>query len=159
MGMKEIDKNFVVEKINLIVRDLKHLETFGSQTIDEIAKDFLKYSALKNILMEIIGRAIDINQHLISSLTPPSLDPPKTYRDTFFRLGEMNILPRDFSEELAKSASLRNIIVHEYDTLHQSSIFQSVAQVVVQYRDYCQHILNYLNNQGGENGGKKIETK
>lgn len=63
-----IDREFMLEKINLITRDLKRLEVFSDLSIDQIAKDFIKFAALKNILMETIGRAIDINQHLISEL-------------------------------------------------------------------------------------------
>jgi len=63
-----IDREFILEKINLITRDLKRLEVFSDLSIDQIAKDFIKFAALKNILMETIGRAIDVNQHLISEL-------------------------------------------------------------------------------------------
>lgn len=57
-----IDKSFIEEKINLISRDLGRLEIFSKMTLDEVAQDFIKYGALKNILMEIIGRAIDVNE-------------------------------------------------------------------------------------------------
>ena len=39
---------------------------FSDFTISQMAEDFIKYGALKNILMEIIGRALGINEHLIS---------------------------------------------------------------------------------------------
>lgn len=64
-----IDREFIIEKINLITRDLKRLEVFTDLTIDQVAEDFIKFAALKNILMETIGRAIDINQHCISELS------------------------------------------------------------------------------------------
>jgi uncharacterized protein YutE (UPF0331/DUF86 family) len=86
-------------------------------SIFEAAEDFIKFSALKNIFMEMIGRAIDINEHLIVELFQPQTEIPKTYRDTFLLLGKMNILPKEFADEISKSAGFRNAIVHEYNNL------------------------------------------
>ena len=102
-----IDREFILEKINLITRDLKRLEVFSDLSIDQVAKDFIKFAALKNILMETIGRAIDINQHLISELSGPETEAPKTYRETFLLLEDLNILPKDFAEDISKSAGLK----------------------------------------------------
>ena len=40
---------------------MERLEELKGFTIDEIAKDFYKWSTLKLVLVEIIGRAVDIN--------------------------------------------------------------------------------------------------
>ena len=68
-----VDKEFIEEKINLITRDLSRLNVFSDFTISQMAEDFIKYGALKNMLMEIIGRALDINEHLISELADSKL--------------------------------------------------------------------------------------
>lgn len=139
-----IDREFVLEKINLITRDLKRLEVFSDLSIDQIAKDFIKFAALKNILMETIGRAIDINQHLISELSMPETEAPKTYRETFLLLEDLKILPGDFAEEISKSAGLRNVIVHEYNNLDKVIIYKKVGDAIKQYVKYCDYILKLL---------------
>ncbi len=88
-----IDREFILEKINLITRDLNRLEVFSDLSIDQIAKDFIKFAALKNILMETIGRAIDINQHIICELSGPETEAPKTYSVTFLLLEDLKVLP------------------------------------------------------------------
>jgi uncharacterized protein YutE (UPF0331/DUF86 family) len=139
-----IDREFILEKINLITRDLKRLEVFSDLSIDQIAKDFIKFAALKNILMETIGRAIDINQHFISELSRPETEAPKTYRETFLLLEDLKILPGDFAEEISKSAGLRNVIVHEYNNLDKVIIYKKVGDAINQYVKYCDYILKSL---------------
>jgi uncharacterized protein YutE (UPF0331/DUF86 family) len=139
-----IDREFIIEKINLITRDLKRLSVLSELSIDQISEDFIKYAALKNILMETIGRAIDINEHLISELAEPDIEAPKTYRETFTLLADLNILPKDFAEEISKSAGLRNVIVHEYNDLNRVTIYKKVGDAIKQYINYSDYILKFL---------------
>lgn len=139
-----IDRELIVEKINLITRDLERLEEFSGMEISEVARDYLRYAALKNIFMEIIGRAIDINEHLISQCFEPGREIPKTYKDTFLLLGELKIMSPDFADEISKSAGFRNAIVHEYNNLDKGIVYKSVGEAVDQYKKYCEYILNFL---------------
>ncbi len=142
-----IDKEFLKEKLNLITRDLERLKIFSDFAISQIAEDFIKYAALKNILMEIIGRAIDINEHLISEMAQPQMEAPKTYRDTFLLLGDLNILQKDFAEEVSKSAGFRNAIVHEYNNLDENIIYKTVGEAINQYAKYCKYILEFIEKE------------
>jgi len=139
-----IDKRFIIEKVNLISRDLERLKIFSSFDIHQISQDFIKFAALKNILMEIIGRAIDINEHIISEEATPDLDIPKTYRETFLLLPSLKVLPKDFAQEIAKSAGLRNIIVHEYNDLEKAFVYNTIGELIKQYSQYCGYLLKYL---------------
>ncbi len=140
-----MDKQLIEEKINLITRDLSRLRQFSDEKLENIAEDFIKYSALKNILMEIIGRAIDVNSHIIAESSIE--EDPKNYRETFLLLGKFNILPDYFSEEISKSAGFRNAIVHDYDELDKVEIYKTVGDAIRQYRDYCEYILDYLESK------------
>lgn len=139
-----VNKIFIEEKINLIQRDLSRLKIFSEFTIAEMAKDFIKYGALKNMLMEIIGRAIDINEHLIAELGEPEIDVPKSYEETFLAMGDMEILPEDFAKKISKSAGFRNAIVHEYNNLDKGAVYKSVGEAIDQYTKYCDYILKFL---------------
>lgn len=139
-----LDKEFIKVKIEYIQRDLSRLETMRDLTINEIAQDFVKYGALKNFLMEIIGRAIDINEHLIAEAGNIKLEAPLKYQETFLRLADLDILPSDFTEEIAKSARLRNAIVHEYNTLDKYFLDKKMSVIIQQYARYCDYILKFL---------------
>lgn len=139
-----IDKYLINEKISLILRDLDTVRAFQNMTFDEVAKDQIKYAALKNFLMEIIGRGIDINEHLIARLFESKVEAPKDYKTTFLILKDLNILPKDFAEEISKSAGFRNAIVHEYNNLNKGIVYKTVGEAIDQYAKYCEYILEFL---------------
>jgi uncharacterized protein YutE (UPF0331/DUF86 family) len=139
-----INKTFVEEKISLILRDLNTLQEFQKMTFSQVAQDAMKYGALKNFLMEIIGRAIDINEHLIANLFKPKMDTPKSYKETFLAIGELGILPEDFAQKISKSAGFRNAIVHEYNNLDKGIVYKSVGEALDQYNQYCIYIMDFL---------------
>jgi len=142
-----IDKEFIKEKVNLITRDLNRLEVFRVFTFSQMAEDFIKYAALKNMLMEIIGRGIDINEHFIAELADTKLDAPKTYKETFLMLKDISVLPDDFASQIAESAGFRNLIVHEYNHLDQNQVYKTIGEAVDQYAKYCKYILKFIENK------------
>lgn len=139
-----IDRIFVERKIDLISRDLGQLKDFANLTFDEVAKDPVKYAAVKNFLMEIIGRGIDINNHLISELADPKKEIPKTYKETFIAMGDLKILPANFAKTISGSAGFRNAIVHDYNNLDKQIIFETIGEAITQYSQYCRYILDFI---------------
>lgn len=138
------DKIFVRRKISLIQRDLGRLANYKNENFNEVAQDWEKYSIVKNLLMEIIGRAIDINQHLIVELSTPEQGSPLDYTETFLKLVNMDILPADFGKNIAKSAGFRNAVVHGYDDLDEAIVYHSIKQAIDQYSKYCSYILDFI---------------
>lgn len=139
-----LDKELIKTKIELIQRDLERLQELKAYTIDEIAGDFYKWSTLKLVLVEIIGRAIDINSHTIAELGDLKEKAPDTSVGTFIRMGEMNILPKDFAQKVSKSAGFRNRIVHEYNNLIEDKVYETVEEALAQYTEYCAYILKFI---------------
>ena len=141
-----LDVEFIQRKINLIREDLIKLENFKGVTFDELSKDWLKWNALEHILMKIIGRGIDINEHIIAEMAKPETTSPRTYKETFLKLAELKVLPEEFAQEISRSASFRNAIVHDYNKIDKEIIFSTINEAIKQYADYCQYILNFLDS-------------
>ncbi|MBW2219110.1 MAG: DUF86 domain-containing protein [Deltaproteobacteria bacterium] len=139
-----VNLELIKRKIELIQRDLERLIEFKDYAFDEIAKDYLKYAALKNFFMEIIGRGIDINEHIISKLGEIEDSSPVDYTETFLYLSRLEILPTNFAEKISKSAGFRNAIVHNYNDLDKNIVYKTVGEAVKQYSDYCGYILDFL---------------
>lgn len=139
-----LDKKFIKEKINLILKDLRLLELYRNYTFDDIAKDKYKYAALENFLMKIIGRGIDINQHIISEKAILTEKSPLKYSETFLYLGDLQILPINFSKVIADSAGFRNAIVHEYDEIDHETVYKTVGEAIDQYTKYCDFVMKFL---------------
>lgn len=139
-----VDKTFIHRKIELIQRDLVRLEEFEDKTFDEVAKNWKEFAIVKNLLMEIIGRGIDINQHILAEKFTPAISAPLDYTETFLKLGEIGVLPIDFTNKIAKSAGFRNAIVHGYNRIDKSLVFQTVGMAIEQYAKYCGYIQKFL---------------
>lgn len=139
-----IDPLFINRKINFIKRDLGRLEGFKHLTFNQAAKDWKNYSIIKNLLLEIIGRGIDINQHLIAELAGVEIPAPLDYKETFLKLGELKILPERFAQQISKSAGFRNAVVHGYNDLDKWTVYRSVNDALREYTQYCDYILKFL---------------
>ena len=139
-----LDRKFIKRKIDLIEQDLQRLTELKGMTFGEVAKDFFKYSTLKLVLMEIIGRAIDINEHLIAELVEKDIRTPLSYRETFLNLADLKVLPKKFAQEISKSAGFRNAIVHDYNNLDKYIVYSTIDEAIAQYTQYCHYILSYL---------------
>jgi uncharacterized protein YutE (UPF0331/DUF86 family) len=138
-----LDKDFVIRKIKLIQEELAHLEKFSQYSFEEVASDYEKTATVERFLERIITRAIDINQHIISELGKGT-ETIRGYGDTFLALSDLGIYPKDFAEEIALSAGLRNRLVHEYDTVDQEIVYKSVSEALEQYASYSAYILKFI---------------
>ena len=142
-----LDKELIKTKIELIQRDVERLEELKGFTIDEIAKDFYKWSTLKLVLVEIIGRAVDINSHVIAELGDLKERNPDSLKETFLRMGKIKVLPDDFALQISESANFRNKIVHEYNHLLEEKVYETVDEALSQYTQYCGYVLKFMESQ------------
>jgi len=101
---------------------------------------------LERLLEKITIRAVDINQHLLRELGKGNA--PETYKETFLQLGELDILPKDLANSIAKSVGLRNILVHDYDdeVMDYGKIYNSIDDCLRDYHQYCKYILKFIKN-------------
>ena len=141
-----LKRNFVEKKIDLIQQELVNLSELKNFTMQEIAGDFYKYNTLERLLEKIIMRAVDINQYLLREIGDGKNDSPVTYRETFLRLVDIDILPKKFAEQIAQSVGLRNILAHDYDdeTISYEKIYNSIDDCLKDYYKYCEYILKVI---------------
>ena len=132
----------------MIQDELIKLSSFSGRAFNEIASDFIKQAAIERLLERIINRAIDINQHLIKELAPPAISPPKDYKETFSVLAEMGVYAKEFGQEIGKNVGTRNILIHDYDKIDYSRIYDSIDDCLKDYREYCDYILKFLEEKG-----------
>jgi len=138
-----LDKNFITRKIKLIQEEIAKVEESSNYTFEEIKNDFLKRYSVERALEKIIMRAIDINQHIIVE-NAIGYETIRGYEDTFYILTKLNVYPEVFSKQIAPSAGLRNRLVHEYNDTKDEIIYNSVADAITQYTEYCNYILKYI---------------
>ena len=138
-----IDKEMIKRKIVLIQNDLSELARFKDLTFDEISKNYDTHKIIERILELVINEAIDINQHLISESSLGKL--PSDFKESFTILSQIGVFSTEFSEQIGKSAGLRNILVHQYRELNEEIFYNSIKQCLLEYTEYCKYILSYIN--------------
>jgi len=138
-----LDNDFVKRKISLIQDELMRLGEFANLTIDEIAKDYRTQAIVERLLERIIGRAVDINQHLIAE-RGAHLETIRKYRDTFLRLADLGVYPQEFAIRIAPSAGLRNALVHDYNDIDREVLQKSIGEAIAEFNDYTKYVLAFL---------------
>lgn len=137
---------FVRRKLQLIAEDLGRLLQYKDESWESITADFLKLAALERLIERIVMRAIDINEHLIAELGSgaESRTARLTYRETFLRLADLGVYPKDFSEGIARSASLRNILANDYNDADRRIVCGSVRPCLDDYREYVERLAGFI---------------
>ncbi|PIU16382.1 hypothetical protein COT20_00430 [bacterium (Candidatus Gribaldobacteria) CG08_land_8_20_14_0_20_39_15] len=139
-----LNKKFIKKKIELIQQDLVYMEKLSHFSFQEIVNDFTRMNTFERLLEKIVARAIDINEHLINELATVEIKSPQSYKETFLRLSEFNVCPREFAESIAKSVGTRNALTHDYDELDLQKIYSSAKECLEDYHKYCEYILQFL---------------
>jgi len=138
-----LNHELIRRKVKLIHEDLAKLEPLAHYSYDEVAKDAVKYGAVERYLERIVTRAIDVNRHCIAELAKGS-EVVRTYEDTFLRMADLGVYPVEFGQQIAPSAGLRNVLVHEYDEVDPKKVCESIGKALSQYAQYCDHLLKFL---------------
>lgn len=134
-----VRREFVLRKLQLIADDLERLVQFKDETLASLTGDYVKLAAVERLLERIVMRAIDINEHLISELgTGEGKSTRLTYRDTFLLLAALGVYPQEFAEQIARSAGLRNILVHDYNDADRKIVHGSIKSCLQDYHQYVE---------------------
>ncbi|MDH4201055.1 MAG: DUF86 domain-containing protein [Spirochaetia bacterium] len=151
---------FVRRKLHLISDDLSMLLRFKDETLESLTDDDMKLAAVERIVERIVMRAVDANEHFISELaTGKERTSRLAYRDTFLMLAELGIYPKDFAEQIAKSAGLRNILVHDYNDIDRKILHGSIRDCLKDYHKYLEYISDFLESGSQQETGQELKIQ
>jgi len=136
-----LDKAIITKKLSVMVESLKALEPIMTMPLKDYRQDVYKRKATERLLQEVIEAAIDINTHIITS---SGHTPPDDYYESFIKIGELGVIEIQFAEKLAPSAGLRNRLVHEYDDIQDSIVYDSISFAENLYPKYVQAVERYI---------------
>lgn len=137
---------FVRRKLQLIVDDLAVLEGFRDVAYDALVTDPIRLAAVERIIERIVLRAIDVNEHFIRALATgdEARTTRLTYRETFLRLTEYDVYEPEFAERIARSAGLRNVLVHDYNDLDRRILHAAIRGALEDYHAYVATVRRFL---------------
>lgn len=138
-----MSKEILKRKLDQISVLLSEMETVLKKPLSELTADKLSLHAAERKFLLIVELASEINTSLILDKDGKT---PDSYRESFTGLKKLEMLPDNLTSRLAYSASLRNILVHEYDFESDNQKFYDSAKAVIPaYREYLKAVLAFLN--------------
>lgn len=125
MYKKELNKDFILDRIVEIEQRLIQIKRLKNITLDDFLKDDIRRDALKYRLLSLIEGLISLCNHIISRT---EVSPPSTYADCFIKLSELRISSDALVEKMVKMIQFRNILVHQYWVIDDEKIYE-IAQI------------------------------
>lgn len=135
------NKLLILEKIDEILRQLKHLKILHKLSGRILLSDDAQMFFAERVMERMIEAAVDINMHIISDIKEET---PKSTFDSFIILGCLKIIPRKFAESIARSTGLRNILAHEYMKLDIKKFKKGMDDGLRDYPKYVKYIKKIL---------------
>jgi uncharacterized protein YutE (UPF0331/DUF86 family) len=123
-------------KLSNMINYLEDLLPYQNVSYETFYSDHYKIERLIELL---VMTASDIAFHLLSQQKEP---PPASYRAAFIRLGELEILDTETSQNLALGAGLRNILVHDYEEIDYQLLHKSILLIIRDIRRFVDIISN-----------------
>lgn len=140
---------FVLRKLQLIADELGRLALFRDVSYEDLIADAVRLAAAERMIERIVLRAIDVNEHLINALASGEEERTTrlTYRETFLRLANYGVYSDAFAKEIADSAGLRNLLVHEYNDIDHNILHASIPVALEQYHQYVGLVRVFMQTQ------------
>ncbi len=142
--MKTMEKKIkaVQDRVKRLEQLSATLSSFGKYQASPDAKDI----AERNIQVAIEG-CLDIAKVVISSMELPE---PKDNKGVFTVLAEAGILSNESLKFLVPMAGTRNVLVHGYDKVEDSVIYEVMKRHLDDFNSFLKEIKkNHLNRKNG----------
>ncbi len=139
-----LNRELVERKVTLILSDLENIRPLASMPLEQYLADPRNEVLAERYLERAIGRAIDINYHVVSEVL---LIAPKDYAESFLLLEKAGMLEADEARGFARLAGLRNRITHEYNGIDERLIHEALSNVVAALPRYLSAVRSYMKNR------------
>ena len=134
-----VDESRILHKLHAITDSLAKLEELERMDRDSFLADFRSIDSAKYNLQTSIEAMIDICNHIISR---KRLRVPATNVESFEVVSETGLLPAGALPVYRSMARFRNRIVHMYDEVDDSQIYEILQDRLDDIRAFVQSIAN-----------------
>lgn len=141
MTPAELDRDVVHAKLRTMRDLLDDLAGVGEVTAAVLEQDRILRHAVERVITQLVELAASINGHVGAALVNRG---PADYRESFALAAEAGIISKDLAAQLASSAGLRNLLVHEYASIDLARVAASVAEALAGYQQYVAEVAGAL---------------
>ncbi len=134
-------KEKISDRLRYLERALLYLKSKENVSLTDLESNYELRSAIKRNFEIAIEAAIDIGEMVLSQ---EGAKMPETYREIFLKLGELEVLPREFSEKIAPMAGFRNILVHQYGEADLNKLYGFLKGRLDDLEEFIRYVRLYL---------------
>jgi len=133
-------------KLQKMASYLSALAERGSAGLEDYRADFGLRLAVERLIQVIVDAAVDLNVHAVVDAGNP---PPVDAYNSFLEAAAAGLLPKSLAEKLAPATGERNIIVHRYEEIDDTIVYESIGEIVTLFNQYVEEVDKYLRQAGG----------
>lgn len=123
-------REVLTRKLLYLRKLLADLAPLRALSMEQLLAEHYKVERLLELL---VMAASDLIFHLLAERGVTA----QSYRDAFKRAGEVGLLPADLSARLQDAASMRNVLVHQYEEIDYILIHDSIVPA---YQDFSEFV-------------------
>jgi len=132
--------DIVLNKVATIKRSLSRI---NEEFTDEhtFKNSYTKQDSVVLNIQRACEASINLANHLIKK---NNLGIPQSSRDSFELIARNNIITSQTADNLKKMVGLRNIAVHDYQSLNIEILIAVIQKHLTDFDDYCAQLFIYL---------------
>lgn len=134
--MTPLDRNIVERKLEIILLEITHLESYLTGPLIDFQNFHMTYSLIFS-LQKGISAALDIAQHIV---VKEANKIPDSYTESVLELGNLKVFPAEFAERISVVARFRNRLVHEYEKVDIPVILSFLPQAINDLKEFVKYI-------------------
>lgn len=139
--MVQVNIALLQEKADTIVRCLDRIKSKCPASLDALAKDLDAQDIIILNLERCIQAAVDIASHVIAYTPLPAA---ATMAESFVCLERSRLISGETAIRMVKATGLRNLLVHEYQKLDWSILWQVLQRHLLDPLDFAKEVMNSL---------------
>ncbi|MBE3587841.1 MAG: DUF86 domain-containing protein [Thermoanaerobacteraceae bacterium] len=136
-----INHELVGEKIADMEKALAILDQISRIPEKDFLEDQILISGAKYQLIVAIEAAQNLCNHLAARV---AREAPESYADCFRILGRKRIISKELALKLASMARFRNLLVHQYGKVDDSTVYQILKNDTGDISKYTEEIRGFL---------------
>ncbi len=141
-----VDEVFVREKMDRLRQYLQELQQVSAYSLQDYLAGLFVKRAGERMAELVVECAVDINDHFCLELGGA---PPQEYYQSFIRMADLGVVSHDLASRLAPTAGLRNRLAHEYESVVDRAVYNSIQRMIPNFAEYLAQVEGWLAAQGG----------
>lgn len=130
-------REVLFQKVQRLMEEIKYLEDNKDRFLEQIEDSLDVKKIVERSVFLCAEMALDISDLLIVEKGFPK---PATYRDAIYKLGDFNIVPKDFAYDFVYIAGLRNFLAHEYLKNTVPALKEFLGKGLVDLKEFIKHV-------------------